>query len=153
MNKTVAGIILAVVSVGLIGGIVAMSSHDSNESNTTQQSSQAEDSMNMANDPDMQMSSNSDQSQATASETSTVEIKDFNFMPEKIKVKVGTKVTWTNKDSAKHDIAPDTESPDFVASELLAKGESYSFTFTKAGTYNYHCSPHPYMKASVEVTE
>ena len=86
-------------------------------------------------------------------ETTTLDIKDFAFQPKNIKVKVGDTVTWTNQDTARHDITPDNESDDFKSSELLAKGESYSFTFTKAGTYSYFCSPHPYMKASVEVVE
>lgn len=68
-------------------------------------------------------------------------------------IKVGTTITWTNQDSARHDVAPDIESADFPASKLLAKGESYSHTFTKAGTYSYHCTPHPYMKASITVTD
>ena len=37
--------------------------------------------------------------------------------------------------------------------ELLAKVESYSWTFNTVGTYTYHCSPHPYMKGIVEVVE
>jgi plastocyanin len=45
----------------------------------------------------------------------------------------------------------DTMSADAPSSELLAKGESYSFTFKKAGTYTYHCTPHPYMKGTVVV--
>jgi amicyanin len=66
-------------------------------------------------------------------------------------VKVGTKVTWTNQDSVGHDVVADTESPDAPKSDLLRKGESYSFTFNKAGTYTYYCSPHPYMKGTVIV--
>ena len=86
-------------------------------------------------------------------EANAVEITDFSFNAKNIRVKVGTTVTWTNKDSAKHDIAPDAESANFMPSKLLSMGESYSYTFTKAGMYAYHCSPHPYMKASVEVVE
>jgi amicyanin len=82
-----------------------------------------------------------------------VEIKDFAFSPAAITVKKGTKVTWTNKDSTQHNISPDTETADFKASELLAQGESYSVTFNTVGTFSYHCTPHPYMKASVIVTE
>ncbi len=82
-----------------------------------------------------------------------VTIADFAFSPAKISVKKGSTVTWTNQDSVKHNISPDNASDDFKASELLGKGESYSFTFNKVGTYTYHCTPHPTMKASVEVTE
>ncbi|HUP26269.1 MAG TPA: cupredoxin family copper-binding protein [Candidatus Limnocylindrales bacterium] len=85
--------------------------------------------------------------------TDKVTIKNFAFVPAKITVKKGTKVTWINDDSAHHDVTPDQASTDFVASKLLANGESYSFTFEKPGTYAYHCSPHPYMKAMITVTE
>jgi plastocyanin len=80
-------------------------------------------------------------------------ITDFAFKEPKLVIKKGTKVTWVNKDGAHHDITPLQESNDFRGSELLSKGETYSFTFMKTGTYEYKCSPHPYMKASVEVTE
>lgn len=81
----------------------------------------------------------------------TVEIKNHKYNPETITIKKGTTVTWTNQDSVKHDIAPDEESPNFVGSELLAKGEGYSYTFNEPGTYEYHCTPHPFMTAKVVV--
>lgn len=81
-------------------------------------------------------------------------IKGFAFGPNKISVKKGTKITWTNKDDAHHDITPDKDySNAFSGSKLLANGESYSYTFDTIGSYNYHCSPHPYIKATIEVTE
>lgn len=93
----------------------------------------------------------------------TMDINDFAFSKPNIKIKVGTKVTWTNRDSAKHNvILDDTASgaptpaevkADVFAGPLLTKGESYSFTFNKVSTNNYHCSPHPYMKGVVTVVE
>ncbi len=86
-------------------------------------------------------------------EPDTVIIDDFQFGPTKITVKKGTKVTWTNKDSARHDITPDNPSGNFMASKLLVKDESYSVTFGAVGSHAYHCSPHPYMKGIIEVIE
>lgn len=106
---------------------------------------------NKSDDPQMPSSTNQTSNEQVA--PNTVIISDFAFTPAKITIKKGTKITWTNQDSAKHDITPDSPSEDFKASKLLAKGESYSFTFNKAGNYKYHCSPHPYMKANIEVTE
>jgi plastocyanin len=81
-------------------------------------------------------------------------IKDFAFGPAKKTVKKGTTITWTNKDDAHHDVSPDKDYGEaFTASKLMAKGESYSYTFNTVGVYSYHCSPHPYMKATIEVTE
>ena len=81
-------------------------------------------------------------------------IKNFSFNPSKLTIKKGTALTWTNKDDAHHDVSPDKDFGDaFKPSELMAKGQSYSFTFNTPGTYSYHCTPHPYMKATIEVTE
>lgn len=94
-------------------------------------------------------------------------IKDFKYEKPNIKIKKGTTVTWTNQDATAHNVmqehqndndahdAPskDEEKPDVLASRLLSKGESYSYTFNEVSTDPYHCSPHPYMKGSVTVVE
>ncbi len=116
--------------------------------------SESEDSMkNMPSQSETPSNSTAVTESSEATQTTTVDIKDFAYAPEAIKVKVGDKVTWTNQDSAKHDVVMDDDAAEGPNSELLAKGESYSYTFTKAGTYEYHCSPHPYMKATVVVEE
>lgn len=94
-----------------------------------------------------------DSSSTNAEETNQISYKDFAVSPKLIRIKKGTTVTWTNQDSAKHDVTPDSESEDFKASELFAKGMKHSVTFNKVGTFKYHCSPHPYMKGTVEVVE
>lgn len=102
---------------------------------------------------DMPMDQTKPTTNNNASAQNTVTIKDFAFNPGTITVKAGTKVTWTNEDSVSHTVTADNPSSDAPASGNIAKGQSYSFTFTKAGTYAYHCTPHPYMKATVIVTE
>lgn len=77
-----------------------------------------------------------------------VEIKDFAFSPATLTVKVGDTVTWTNQDSVGHSATSDDGSFD---TGVLAQGESNTVTFTEAGTFNYHCTPHPNMKATVVV--
>lgn len=94
-----------------------------------------------------------DSMQAVKPKANEVAISNFEFTPAKLTVKKGTTVTWTNQDSARHDIAPDKQGEMFKRSKLLAKGESYSATFDTVGSYSYHCTPHPYMKAVIEVTE
>jgi plastocyanin len=66
-------------------------------------------------------------------------------------VKTGTGVTWTNQDPAPHAIVSDTGSPASFSSGSLATGASYTYTFTRAGTYTYICSIHPSMKGSITV--
>ncbi len=79
-----------------------------------------------------------------------VEIKDYVFSPGVIKIKKGTKVTWTNRDIARHNAQADDMS---FKTELLGKDESGSVTFNQPGTFSYICGPHPYMKGTVEVVE
>ena len=79
-----------------------------------------------------------------------VTIQNFAFAPADLSVKVGTKVTWTNQDSAGHTVTFDTGSD---TSDTLGNGASNSQTFNTAGTFAYHCKIHPSMKASVTVTQ
>jgi plastocyanin len=87
----------------------------------------------------------------------TIAIQDFAFSPQTLTVKVGTKVTWTNNDSATHDVAS-TDGPGTAAATTslfnsgpLGSGQSFSFTFAKAGTYTYECTIHAAM-ASMHAT-
>jgi plastocyanin len=83
-----------------------------------------------------------------ATATNAATIKGFSFQPDVLKVKVGAKVTWTNDDTVAHTVTADTNS---FASGNLQPGGSFSFTFTRPGTYAYHCSIHPSMHGSVVV--
>ncbi len=152
MSKNILGIGVGLIAVVLIGGLVFMNNKDNSKSSSGSATNTSKSSTHEGEDA---ANGNHKESggAAKAEQTDQVEIKNFDFTQKKITVKKGTKVTWTNQDKAKHDITPDVESPDFTGSELLAKGESYSFTFNKAGIYSYNCSPHPYMKAAVEVVE
>jgi plastocyanin len=88
--------------------------------------------------------------------TSTVSIQNFAFNPTSITVPKGTTVTWVNQDSTNHEIVNDAQGTTaqgaLFTSNSLSKGASYSFKFDNAGTYPYHCSIHPSMKATVIVT-
>jgi plastocyanin len=80
---------------------------------------------------------------------STITLASFSFSIKTLTVKVGQAVTWTNADPVIHTVTSDEGVWD---SGDLAPGGSFTFTFSKAGTYAYHCSYHPYMKAVVIVT-
>ncbi|HVA90799.1 MAG TPA: cupredoxin family copper-binding protein [Chloroflexota bacterium] len=86
---------------------------------------------------------------ATAHATVQVTIQNFAFSPQMITITPGTTVTWTQKDSAPHTVTSDTGA--WTASAPLSTGQTFSHTFTKMGTYPYHCSVHPNMIASVIV--
>ncbi len=78
-----------------------------------------------------------------------VKISNFAFSPNIITIKKGDTVKWTNLDSVRHTITSDSGKE--LNSELLSKTESYSNTFNEVGTYEYHCTPHPSMKAKIIV--
>jgi plastocyanin len=79
-----------------------------------------------------------------------VRIANFEFKPKTIRVKPGTKVTWTNADSSIHDVK-DTSSLATPVSPSLSKGDTFSITYPGPGTYGYVCGIHPYMVGTVEV--
>jgi nitrite reductase (NO-forming) len=80
------------------------------------------------------------------------------YTPEVLSVSVGTTVTWINNDSVFHTITSGASNgtvatPDGVFdSGEVQPGESYEYTFGESGTFDYHCTPHPWMKGQVEVT-
>jgi len=76
-----------------------------------------------------------------------VNIKDFAFDPETVKISPGTTVRWINKDDSVHTIVFD----DGVASGKLKKGDAFERTFSEKGVYNYYCPIHPSMKGTVIV--
>ncbi len=94
---------------------------------------------------------------AQPSSENDVTIKDYAFSPQTLTVKKGAAVTWTNLDSVPHQAASDphpahTDLPSLVSGDL-GKGQKYSFTFEKTGTFGYHCHIHPYMKGTIVVEE
>ncbi|MDB5054242.1 MAG: blue (type 1) copper domain protein [Bacilli bacterium] len=84
-----------------------------------------------------------------APKTYSIDMQNFKFSQAELTVEVGSTVTWTNKDSVKHNaVAVDGS----FSLPLLANGESGSFTFTKPGVYDYYCEPHKsFMKATIIV--
>ena len=86
---------------------------------------------------------------AAGSIQNAVTISNFAFTPATITVPVGTKVTWTNQDSTDHTVTSDDGLFD---SGHIATGATFSFTFTTAGTFPYHCSIHTSMTTKVIVT-
>jgi len=98
---------------------------------------------------------------ADGTEEVIVKIIGNSFYPKVIDIKPGTKVTWVNEDvfsymegefSGIHNVVA-IKGPVSYASPLLSHGEKYSYTFSDVGEYNYICTPHPYMKGMVRVSE
>lgn len=85
-----------------------------------------------------------------AAATQSVTIQNFAFSPSSITVAPGTTVTWTNKDNTAHTVTADSGTG--PNSGQLMQNQTYSFTYQQPGTYPYHCSIHPQMKATVIVS-
>ena len=86
---------------------------------------------------------------AQAQSTVNVTIQGFSFNPGTVTVVVGVNntVSWTNMDSVTHTVTSDTG----AFGGTVPPGRTFTFTFTVAGTYGYHCSIHNYMKGTVVV--
>jgi len=72
------------------------------------------------------------------------------FQPNPIYLKEDQMVVWTNNDRNLHTVTqrPLSEGIDTALrfdSGMLSRGQSFSYIFGKAGTYNYYCTIHPWM--------
>jgi plastocyanin len=86
---------------------------------------------------------------SAASPASAISIDNFTFTPQTMTVKTGTTVTWTNKDDIPHGIAATNNA--FTRSKALDTDDSFSFTFTTPGTFQYFCYVHPHMTGTIVV--
>lgn len=82
-----------------------------------------------------------------------VVITDFLFKAPAITVAAGTTVTFTNEDTAPHTatsgVSPMADGT--FDTGTLKKGQSKSVKLSRAGTFDYYCEIHPFMKATVIV--
>lgn len=80
---------------------------------------------------------------------------NLNFQPVRITVVIGVNntVVWTNMDTVAHTVVNATAPTAFGSTtSLIAAGQTWSYTFTVPGTYNYFCNIHPTnMRATVIV--
>jgi plastocyanin len=79
----------------------------------------------------------------------SVKIDNFSFIPATLTVPPGAKVTWTNNDDVPHTVVSTNNA--FTHSPALDTDDAFSYTFTKAGTYEYFCSVHPKMVGKIVV--
>ncbi|HLC78844.1 MAG TPA: cupredoxin domain-containing protein [archaeon] len=88
-------------------------------------------------------------------QTHTVGIEDGgllgsdDFNPASVTIRQGDSVRWTNMDNEPHTVTSDSGNE--LASNSLARGETYTHAFLQKGTYTYHCAIHPEMRGTVIV--
>ncbi|MHC1718660.1 MAG: cupredoxin family copper-binding protein [Acidaminococcaceae bacterium] len=79
-------------------------------------------------------------------EKNTVTIHEFKFNPAEITIQKGETITWINEDSVTHTVTGTG-----INSGSLEKGKTFKKTFNETGTFDYICTPHPYMKGKIIV--
>lgn len=84
---------------------------------------------------------------AAGAGTHTVTIEGMKFVPETLTVKAGDRIVWRNKDVVPHTAT----APGAFDSGSIATGKSWSHKAPKAGRYDYVCTFHPGMKATLVV--
>ena len=94
------------------------------------------------------LGSQGEQPQNRAADKPEVTIDNFSFTPSVVTVSSGTTIRWTNHDDVPHTVVSVDKA---FKSKALDTDEVFTYTFTKAGTYDYFCSLHPRMTAKVIV--
>lgn len=93
------------------------------------------------------MACGSSKKSTTIPRTVSVTIKDFEFTPATVTIKVGDTVTWTNNGPSTHTVTADDGS--FASGNLW--GDTFSHTFQTVGTFTYHCAISRFMTGTVIV--
>jgi len=100
---------------------------------------------------------------STYSENETVQVLKYlvvtigtSFVPGNLTVMVGGSVTWirlngnlSQYDNGDHDV--DFSSGISTVSPTLAQYESWNYTFSQIGNYDYYCKYHPFMTGEIRV--
>jgi len=125
---------------------VQINSSDVLDKNKTNQNSNKENNNNVKKNNGANVNSNDNNNIVDKNKVNEVEIKNFLFTPQNLKIKKGETVVWTNVDPVPHLIKADT-----FSSENLLANQRYSYKFENIGTYEYHCAIHPSMIGEVIV--
>jgi plastocyanin len=128
MRRPVIAVIIIIVILAVAGAIIRGNNTQTSSNNNTAGN-------NSANQP----------------AAGTVDIANMAFSPSQITVAKGGTVTWTNNDNTTHTVIDDLSNVGGPSSGDIAPGSSYSFTFAKTGSFQYHCSIHPSMRGTIVV--
>jgi plastocyanin len=90
-----------------------------------------------------------DQPAVNIVEPTPTDVLMWGYDTPNLAISAGQTVTWTNTGAQQHTVTADDTSLD---SGLIDPGNSFSFEFDTPGVYTYHCTPHPWMMASITVS-
>lgn len=82
-----------------------------------------------------------------------VAIRNFAFSPDTLRIATGSQVTWVNCESPQVEAHTTTSDEGVWGSGLLSSGDTFVRTFDEAGTFPYHCVPHPNTMRAVVIVE
>jgi plastocyanin len=85
---------------------------------------------------------------AGSRDTVTATVQDFLFRPARIEIAAGTTIVWTNSGQVMHTVSAVDRGFD---SGPIDPGEQRGLTFSRAGTFPFHCTPHPFMTGVIVV--
>ena len=85
-----------------------------------------------------------------AAATTVKETDALKFNPSGSSIKAGDVIEWDNASGVAHNVTFDDYSS--ITSDTMNSGDKYQVKFTKAGTYQYHCTFHPGMDGSITVS-
>ncbi len=77
-----------------------------------------------------------------------IEIHGHKYSPATVTVPGGTTIAWVNHDDEVHTVFSTTQA---FTSPAIETDETFSYTFSKPGTYTYFCTLHPLMTGTVIV--
>jgi plastocyanin len=80
----------------------------------------------------------------------TVHMPGSSYNPANVQVHAGDTVLFVNDDKIAHTVTDSASNPSFDSKDIAA-GQSWSYTFTRPGTYSYVCTYHPWMKGQITV--
>ena len=72
----------------------------------------------------------------------------MKFVPERLEVAAGDRITWTNKDFVPHSV---TAKASAIESGDLTEGKTFSYVAGKPGEIAYICRLHPVMRGTIVV--
>jgi plastocyanin len=140
VSKTLPIAIVVVVLIVGIGGLLYLSTSRSASSTGTNISCSS------------QASSSAIQISITPGASSSSNAPGYS--PDSVTLTIGKNntVTWTNNDSVHHTVTT-SSAPTRASfnSGDMAKGATYTCTFTTPGTYNYYCTYHSWMTGTIVV--
>lgn len=136
MNKAIIAVVVVIILA--VGGWLIFGKNNSNNGSLYGGSN---------NTPSQSNSNNSNQTTSSGK----ISIQNMQFTPSQISIAKGGTVTWTNNDSITHTVIDDLSNVGGPASGDIAPGQTYTFTFDKTGSFQYHCRIHPSMRGTIVV--